>query len=66
MLFENLSFRLMRAFESKQDFLNHSINMRYQNARKFLIKRITHFTKETTNQNERNLINRTRWEGNNV
>jgi len=66
MLFENLRFRLMRAFESKQDFLNHSINMRYQNARKFLIKRITHFTKETTNQNERNLINRTRWEGNNV
>ena len=66
MLFENLRFRLMRGFESTQDFLNHSINMRYTNARKFLVKRITHFTKETTNQGERNLINRTNLGGDNV
>ena len=60
MLFENLRFRLMRAFSSNEEFLNHWINMRYTNARKFLVKRITHFTKETTNQQERNLIDRTR------
>ena len=57
---------MIRGFESTQDFLNHSINMRYTNARKFLVKRITHFTKETTNQGERDLINRTRLGGDNV
>ena len=66
MLFENLRFRLMRAFVSKEEYDANFINGVYQNTRKFLVKRITHFTKTTSNENEVNLINRTRIGGNNV
>ena len=66
MLFENLRFRLMRAFASKEEYDANFINGVYQNTRKFLVKRITHFTKTTSNESEVNLINRTRIGGNNV
>ena len=66
MLFEKIRRRLIKAFSSKEEFNQHWISSRYTNARKFLVKRITHFTKTTSNESEVNLINRTRIGGDNV
>ena len=59
MLFENLRFRLMRAFASKEEYNANFINGVYQNTRKFLVKRITHFTNNGMTVAEDNLVNRT-------
>ena len=59
MLFEKIRRRLIKAFSSKEEFNQHYISSRYTNARKFLIKRITHFTNNGTSVAESNLINRT-------
>ena len=63
MLFEKIRRRLIKAFSSKEEFNQHYISSRYTNARKFLVKRITHFTNNGTSVAESNLINRTNLNG---
>ena len=58
-LFDKIGHRLKQAFSSKEEFEQHYIFARYRNARKFLVKRITHFTNNGTSVAESNLINRT-------
>ena len=59
MLFEKIRRRLIKAFSSKEEFNQHWISSRYTNARKFLVKRITHFTNNGASVAESDLINRT-------
>ena len=63
MLFEKIRRRLIKAFSSKEEFSQHYISSRYTNARKFLVKRITHFTNNGMTVAENNLVNRTNLNG---
>ncbi len=63
-LFEKMRRRLVKAFDSQEQFEDHYISARYINARKFLIKRISHFTTESRlTTSEQQLVHRTRLNG---